>query len=125
MSPTSGAALCVGFRPPDRTSNWPHQVWPACGPPHRALLILGATAAADEAKPHVTGWLAEQAVLAARSTWYRFRSRETGSPAPRAEQAAAAEAAPPTETQELVDALEVCRASMSTEEARTVSWRPS
>ncbi|MGY4684477.1 hypothetical protein ACWIGG_22170 [Micromonospora aurantiaca (nom. illeg.)] len=81
------------------------------------LFILGATAAVDKAKPHVTSWL-EQAVPVVRSTWNRFRSRESGRPATRAEHAAAAEAAPPTETQEAVAALEAYRASMSTEEAR-------
>ncbi|MGI5175202.1 hypothetical protein ACQEVZ_02580 [Dactylosporangium sp. CA-152071] len=83
-----------------------------------ALLILGATAAVHKAKPHVTRWLAEQAVPDVRSTWNRFRSRETGRPGTRAEQAAAAEAAAPTETQEVVAAIEAYRASMSTEEAR-------
>ncbi|MEU8314653.1 hypothetical protein [Micromonospora sp. NPDC049033] len=81
------------------------------------LLILGATAAVDKAKPHVTRWL-EQAAPVVRSTWSRFRLREIGGPATRAEKAAAAEAAPPTETQEVVAALEAYRASMSTEEAR-------
>ena len=51
-----------------------------------ALLILGATAAADKLKPHVTRWLA--AVPAVRSPWNRFRSREPGRRATRAEQAA-------------------------------------
>ncbi|SCG71879.1 hypothetical protein [Micromonospora inositola] len=83
----------------------------------RDLLILGATIVADKAKPHVTRWL-EQAVPVVRSTWNRFRSRETGGPAIRAEHAAAAAAAHPTETQEVVAALEAYRASMSTEEAR-------
>jgi hypothetical protein len=84
-----------------------------------ALLILGAIAAADKAKPHVRKWLAEKAAPAVRSTWNRFRSREFGRPVTRAEQAAAAEAAPPTETQEVVAGLtEAHRAGMSTEEAR-------
>ncbi|MET8360807.1 hypothetical protein [Micromonospora sp. NPDC005171] len=82
-----------------------------------ALLILGATAAVDKAKPHVTRWL-EQAVPVVRSTWSRFRLREIGGPATRVEKAAAVEVAPPTETQEVVAALEAYRASMSTEEAR-------
>jgi hypothetical protein len=83
----------------------------------RDLLILGATAVLDKAKPHVTRWL-EQAVPVVRSTWNRFRSNEIGGRATRAGRAAAAEAAPPTETQEVVAALEAYRASMSTEEAR-------
>ncbi|MEV0566869.1 hypothetical protein [Dactylosporangium sp. NPDC050588] len=82
-----------------------------------ALLILGA-AAVHKAKPHVTKWLAEQAVPAVRLRWSRFRFRETGRPGARAEQAAAAEAAAPTETQEVVAAIEAYRVSMSTEEAR-------
>ncbi|MET8353251.1 hypothetical protein [Micromonospora sp. NPDC005206] len=81
------------------------------------LLLLGATTAVDKAKPHVTRWL-EQAVPAVRSTWNRFRSREPGRSATRAEHAAAAEAAAPPERQEVVAALEAYRASMSTEEAR-------
>lgn len=82
-----------------------------------AMLILGATVAVGKAKPHVTRWL-EQAVPAVRSTWSRFRSREPGRSAIRAKHAAAAETATPTETQEVVAALEAYRASMSTEEAR-------
>ncbi|SCF17316.1 hypothetical protein GA0070607_6451 [Micromonospora coriariae] len=82
-----------------------------------ALLILGATAV-GRAKPQVTKWLAEQAVPAVRSTWNRLRSREPDRAATRAEQTAAAEAAPSTETQDVVAAIEAYRASMSTEEAR-------
>lgn len=83
----------------------------------KEMLAALLTAAAHKAQPHVTRWL-EQAVPVVRSTWNRFRSRETGGPATRAEHAATAEAAPPTETQEVVAALEAYRASMSTEEAR-------
>lgn len=83
----------------------------------KEILAALLAAAAQKAHPHVTRWL-KQAVPVARSTWNRFRSRDTGGPATRAEHAATAEAAPPTETQEVVAALEAYRASMSTEEAR-------
>jgi hypothetical protein len=83
----------------------------------KEMLAALLTAAAQKAQPHVTRWL-EQAVPVVRSTWNRFRSRETGGPATHAKHAATAEAAPPTETQEVVAALEAYRASMSTEEAR-------
>ncbi|GAA1018418.1 hypothetical protein Aple_074180 [Acrocarpospora pleiomorpha] len=82
------------------------------------LLIAGADAAADKARPHVTRWLAEQAAPTVMSTWNWLRSRRPGWPAGRAEQAAAAEPAPSTERQEVVAALQACQASMSTEEAR-------
>ncbi|WNM37590.1 hypothetical protein RMN56_20775 [Micromonospora halotolerans] len=81
------------------------------------MLTALLTAAVQKAQPHVTRWL-EQAVPVVTSTWNRFIFRGTAGPATRAQHVPAAEAASPTETQEVVDALEAYRASMSTDEAQ-------
>ncbi|WP_194821975.1 hypothetical protein [Micromonospora sp. S-DT3-3-22] len=82
------------------------------------LLIAGAAAAADKARPHVARWLAEQAAPTVVSRWNRLKSRVPGRPDGGAEQSAMAEPAPSNERQEVVAALQACQASMSTKEAR-------
>ncbi|MFY1685030.1 hypothetical protein ACN265_26270 [Micromonospora sp. WMMD730] len=82
------------------------------------LLIAGATAAADKARPHLARWLAEQAAPAVMSGWSRLKSRMPGQPDGGAEQSAMTEPAPSNERQEVVAALQACQAGISTKEAR-------
>ncbi|MEU8053726.1 hypothetical protein [Micromonospora haikouensis] len=82
------------------------------------LLVAGAVAAADKARPHVTRWLAEQAVPTVMSRWSQLRSRKPSRTDGSAEQAATARPAPSDERQKIIAALQTYQASMSTKEAR-------
>ena len=83
------------------------------------LMVLGVLVALEKAKPHVKQWWSDQALPALKSTWNRLpRTRKANSQVAVAESSALIDGVPEGVSQEVIDALEAYRASMSSAEAR-------